>query len=201
MSYNPDLHHRRSHRLAGYDYSQSGAYFMTICTNNRECLFGDIVMGQMVLNAVGQIVADEWAKTAAMRPLIESDEWVVMPNHFHAIVFIKNDTATSVGARRAVPSSKTSTEYKNTAPYMPDRGPTEAFGCPVPGSLSTIVRSFKSAVTKQVNLLRQTPGLVLWQRNFWDHVIRNEVDCNRIREYIHTNPQRWQMDSLHQDSN
>jgi len=199
MSYDPDCHHRRSYRLAGYDYTQSGAYFITICTSNRECLFGEIVMGQMRLNIMGHIVADEWTKTVAMRPAIESDEWVVMPNHFHAIVLINNDKAPLLGARRAVPSSHTSTEYQHTVPDIPHRAPREAFGCPVPGSIPTIVRSFKSAVTKQVNLLRQTPGSVLWQRNFWDHVIRNEVDCNRIREYIQTNPQRWELDSLHPD--
>jgi REP element-mobilizing transposase RayT len=185
MSYDPDLHHRRSNRLVGYDYSQTGAYFITICTNNRECLFGDIGMGQMTLNAVGQIVADEWMKTVAMRSSIESDEWVVMPNHFHALVVVNNDTA--------MLSPEQSTEYQYTG--------SETFGCPVRGSIPTIVRSFKSAVTKRVNLLRQTPGLPLWQRNYWDHVIRDEVDFNRIREYIQINPQRWELDSLHQDSN
>ena len=135
MRYDPDKHHRRSIRLKGYDYSQIGAYFITICTQNRECLFGKIVDGKMVLNPFGRIVADEWTKTALIRDEIKLDEWVVMPNHFHGIVVVTNCRGT---ARRA---------------------PTvERFGKPVSGSIPTIVRSFKSAVTKRINELRQTPG-------------------------------------------
>lgn len=89
MQYNPDLHHRSSIRLKGYDYSQPGAYFITICTHNRACLFGHIVNGAMVLNDVGKIVADEWMKSDEIRNEIELDEWVVMPNHMHAIVMIR----------------------------------------------------------------------------------------------------------------
>ncbi|MBW2185548.1 MAG: transposase [Deltaproteobacteria bacterium] len=183
MAYNPDIHHRRSNRLAGYDYSQGGVYFITICTDNKECLFGEIVNGHMMMNNLGKIVADEWIKTGTKRDNINLDDWVVMPNHFHGIVIIDNDMEQypSVGAQRAVPLSG-------------------RFGCLVAGSLSTIIRSFKSAVTKQTNIIRQTPKLPLWQRNYWDHVVRDEADLNRIREYIHTNPQRWELDSLHRES-
>ena len=89
MKYNPDIHHRRSMRLQGYDYSSPGAYFVTICTQNRECLFGEIVARKMVLNDAGKIVADEWIKTGDIRDEIELDAWVVMPNHFHGIVMIR----------------------------------------------------------------------------------------------------------------
>jgi len=85
MPYNPDIHHRRSIRLPGYDYAQPGAYFITACTHNRECLFGDIVDRAMRLNDVGRIVAEEWIKTGTIRPEITLDEWVVMPNHFHGV--------------------------------------------------------------------------------------------------------------------
>jgi len=91
MKYDPEKHHRRSIRLKGYDYSQAGAYFVTICTKNRECLFGDVIDDGMMLNEYGTIVANEWKKSAKIRDEIELDEWVVMPNHFHGIVVIRSD--------------------------------------------------------------------------------------------------------------
>ncbi|CAK8713892.1 Transposase IS200-like domain-containing protein [Candidatus Electronema halotolerans] len=95
MSYNPDIHHRRSIRLRGYDYSQAGVYFVTLCTHNRECLFGEIANGAMQLNAAGKIVADEWLKIAQIRDEIELDEWAVMPNHLHGIMVLTD----TVGAK------------------------------------------------------------------------------------------------------
>ena len=174
MKYDPNVHHRRSIRLQGYDYSQAGAYFVTICTRNRKCIFGEILGGEMRLNEVGRIVSREWIRTAEIRTEIELDAWVVMPNHFHAILVIADRRGT---ARRA---------------------PTvEQFGRPVSGSVPTIVRSFKSAVTKRVNELCHTPGTPLWQRNYWERIIRNEREWNRIREYIQNNPIQWELDKLH----
>ncbi len=168
------VQNRRSIRLQGYDYSQVGAYFITVCTRNRECLFGEILDGNMRLNDAGRIVADEWLKTAEIRDKIELDEWVVMPDHFHGIVVITDGRGT---ARRA---------------------PTnERFGKPVEDSIPTIVRSYKSAVTKRTNELHQTPAAKLWQRNYWEHIIRNEQELHRIREYIHNNPAQWEMDKLY----
>ncbi len=89
MKYDPNKHHRRSIRLKGYDYSSAGAYFITICAYQRACLFGEIVDGMMQLNEFGQIVADEWLKSSEIRREIALDEWVVMPNHIHGIVFIQ----------------------------------------------------------------------------------------------------------------
>ena len=167
---------RRSIRLQGYDYSRPGAYFITICTHNREFLFGTIVDGEMVLNQYGKIVADEWMKTPKIRREIKLDEWVVMPNHFHGIVWIRRGTA-----RRAPTNTR--------------RAPTvEQFGKPVAGSLSTIVQAFKSAVTKHINQLRNTPGMKLWQRNYWEHIIRNDDELNRIRQYVIDNPMQWETD-------
>jgi hypothetical protein len=99
MKYNPEIHDRRSIRLKGYDYSQAGAYFITICTQNRACLFGDVVDGEMRLTNAGLVVADEWAKTAVIRDEIELDEWVVMPNHFHGILVVANGRGTARGSR------------------------------------------------------------------------------------------------------
>ena len=166
-----DRHHRRSLRLSGYDYSQNGAYFVTVCTQNRECLFGKIENGEMLLNNAGRIVLEEWVKTAEIRSNIELDECVVMPNHFHGILVVSDRRGT---ARRA--------------PTM------ERFGQPVSGSIPTVIRSFKSAVAKRINEMRQTPALQLWQRNYYEHVIRNESEWNRIRQYIIDNPMRWNMD-------
>src|SRR3970282_109225 len=99
MRYNPEKHHRRSIRLGGYDYGQSGAYFVTICTKNRECLFGEIVDGKMRLNHSGQIVQEEWSRTSIVRPDVELDAFVIMPNHVHGIIcFVENSGGT---ARRA----------------------------------------------------------------------------------------------------
>ncbi len=171
MKYQTDIRHRSSLRLKGYDYKQAGVYFVSMCTLNRTCFFGDIVNGEMMLNAEGQIVAGEWIKTAEIRNNIELDEWVVMPNHFHGILVINECRGT---ARRA---------------------PTvEQFGKPVPNSIPTIIRSFKSAVTKRINKLRNSPGAKIWQRNYYEHIIRNEDELNCIREYITNNPLKWEFD-------
>lgn len=183
MKYNPDIHRRRSIRLRGYDYSQAGAYFVTICTQHRECLFGKITDQVMRLNDAGAIAAKCWQGIPLHFPHAALDEWTVMPNHVHGIIVI-TDTAGRGTACRA-PTHR--------APA------TERFGKPVSGSLPTVVRSYKSAVTRHINILRTTPGNRLWQRNYWDHVIRNETELHRIRQYIRNNPTRWQEDALHPD--
>ncbi len=182
-------HHRRSIRLQGYDYAQAGAYFITVCTQNRHHLFGKIIDGKMALNDVGGIVADEWMKTAEIRNNIKLDEWVIMPNHFHGILIIESR---STGTARRAPTD---------ARRPPTRTPTEQFGKPVSGSLPTIIRSFKSAVTKRVNEIRNMPGAKLWQRNYWEHIIRNENEYHRIAQYIHDNPAKWENDRLNDKTN
>ena len=174
MKYDPEIHHRRSIRLRGYDYSQAGAYFVTICTQGRECFFGDIVEGEMRLNDAGRVVADEWIKSAEIRREIELDDWGVMPNHFHGILVIAGRD-TVFGGRGDRPVAPTG---------------------PQPRSIGAVMAGFKSAVTKRINERRKTPGEKLWQRNYWEHVIRNESELNRIREYIHNNPSQWEMDKL-----
>ena len=183
MKYNPDIHHRRSIRLRNYDYAQAGAYFVTICVQHRECLFGEIIDQAMRLNAVGRTAAECWQDIPVHFPHAASDEWTVMPNHVHGIVVITDTAGRDTACR--VPTHRTPT--------------TEQFGKPVSGSLPTVVRSFKSAVTRHVNILRDTPGNKLWQPRYWEHVIRNETELYRIREYIRTNPARWQEDALHPD--
>ncbi len=174
MPYNPDVHHRRSIRLKEYNYAQAGAYFVTIVTYQRESLFGEIVDGVMKLNEWGEIARREWFKTAELRPYIElyEDEFVVMPNHAHGILWMNDD----VGAERC---------SAPTTPHVPA------------GSLGAIVRAYKSAVTYAINAARQTRGMVVWQRNYYEHIIRNDADLNRIREYVVNNPLKWADDDLY----
>jgi putative transposase len=179
MPYDPRRHHRRSIRLKGYDYTQAGAYFITICTQDRRRLFGEVVNGRMRLNDAGEIVRDEWFRTAALRPYVrlDDDEFVAMPNHIHGIVRIVGDV-----------------EVRHHAEERRRRAVGEQFGKPVPGSVSTIIRAFKSATTRGINALRDTPGGVVWQRNYYEHVIRDEDALHRIQRYIIANPARWTFD-------
>ena len=151
---------------------------MTVCTQNKECLFGSIMNGQMLLNPCGEIVQEEWLRTATLRSNVELDEFVVMPNHFHGIIFIVDGRGT---ARRA--------------PTFVDIAPVrERFGKPVRGSVPTILRSFKAAVTKRINESRSAPWTSVWQRNYYEHVIRNENELFEIRQYIQNNPMKWDLD-------
>ena len=183
MSFDPAIHHRRSLRLKGYDYAQAGAYFVTICTQDRACLFGEVVDGEMRLNEWGEIVSRTWHDLPNHVANVALDEFVVMPNHIHGIIVIDNvvGAGSGVGARHAVPLQ--------TVPPQ-----TERFGRPVAGSIPTIIRSFKSAVTKQINEQRATPGMPVWQRNYYEHIIRNEASLARIRDYIVNNPMQWALD-------
>jgi putative transposase len=173
------LKHRRSIRVQGYDYSQAGAYFVTICTQNRKCLFGEIADGRMVVNHAGRIVDQCWYDIPSHFPHIALDQYVVMPNHLHGIIVISEGRGTAC-CRGTACRAPTTTE--------------EQFGHPVVGSVPTIIRSFKSAATKRINEIRNTPGAKLWQRNFYERIIRNDDELNRIREYIANNPLQWEMD-------
>lgn len=169
MAEGRNVRQRYSIRLPDYDYSQSGVYFLTLCVHNRLCLFGDVLDGTMHLNELGKIVAAEWLRTPVVRPQVILDEQVLMPNHFHAIIAIEN-------SRRGV------------LPYARPtfRSPSQTVGA--------VVRGFKSATTKQINEFRGTPGAVLWQRSFYEHVVRNDDELTRIRKYIDNNPLQWSLD-------
>jgi len=181
MKYDPQRHHRRSIRLRGYDYTRPGAYFVTIVTRRRECLLGEIVDGKMVLSEYGRIVAEEWERTALVRPYVRLDEFVVMPNHIHGIIWIVGDDAVGatrpVGATRRVAPTGSTTGGRPTGPRA--------------GSLGAIIAQFKSAAAKRINQIRGTPGVPVWQRNYYEHIVRNERALNAIRQYIRNNPARW----------
>jgi REP element-mobilizing transposase RayT len=180
---------RHSIRLKGYDYSQAGSYFVTICTQHRECMFGEIVDGEMILNDMGKIVKNEWVLTERLRENVHCGKNIVMPNHFHGIIVITGGGT----ARRARTDGMrhTPTDGTHHAPTV------ERFGKPVSNSIPTIIRAFKSAVTREINRFRQTPGEKLWQRNYYEHVIRDEKDHHRLYRYIESNPLKWELDSLH----
>lgn len=155
---------RRSIRLQGYDYSRAGAYFVTVCTQNRQCLFGENVDGKMALNDAGRMIQTIWNGLPEHYHHVELDEFVVMPNHLHGIIAI-------VGAG-----------------LKPAPTPINQHGLP------EIVRALKTFSARRINEMRNTPGAKLWQRNYYEHIIRNDDELNRIREYIANNPSQWEMD-------
>ena len=186
MNFIVDIHRRRSIRLRDFDYSSAGAYFVTICTFERECLFGEIVDGVMRLSCFGEIVRDEWIRTQTLRSDVELDEFVIMPNHFHAILVINN-----VGATRWVAlDGPWQSENRATQRVAPTTGP-------VSGSVGAIIGQFKSAATKRINPLRNNPGGAVWQRNYYERVIRTDRELDNIRQYIADNPARWADDENH----
>lgn len=173
--YNPDIHHRRSIRLKEYDYSQGGGYFVTICTYNREYIFGSVADGKIELNEWGKMVLEWWNNLLEHYPNISLDEFVVMPNHIHGIIIITDAAPMRAGQPRP---------YKKTAPNSETQKHT----------LGRIVAFFKYQSTKHINGLRGTPGISIWQRNYYEHIIRSENELNRIREYIIGNPFKWETD-------
>ena len=152
-------HHRRSIRLRHYDYARPGSYFLTLCTYNRKLLFGYITDNKMVLNTYGQIVAEELSRTPTLRSEVNLDEFVVMPNHLHAILTINERAPREqpVGAHGRAPLHRP------------------------PRSVGAMVAGFKAVVTKRINAVRGTRGAPVWQRNYYEHVIRSEADLARVR--------------------
>lgn len=186
------LHNRRSIRLKGYDYAQTGAYFVTICTKNRECLFGEIADGDVVLNEWGEIVKNEWLRTLKIRPNVIVDEYIVMPNHLHGILIIVDDGRGGRGVSQYAPTTITP-PYAPTMQCDPTTNNQNTFKSPSK-TIGAIIRGFKSATTKQINISRNTPGQPVWQRNYYEHIIRDDESLHRIRQYITQNPIRWQND-------
>jgi REP element-mobilizing transposase RayT len=225
----PFLHRRRSLRLKHYDYSQPGGYFITICSHNWKCIFGEIGDGSMRVNEFGMIVREEWLRSPKVRTEVILDAFIVMPNHFHGIIIInevegeRNDIRTD--GRGAQPCARTM-GGKGTQPKDGDRdsqsvrarsqSPTEANNvrtppnCDVhigahsraplrrtPKSLGSFVAGFKSIVTKRVNEIRGSWGQPVWQRNYYEHVIRDDEHLYTIRDYVLNNPARWSDDEFY----
>lgn len=201
-----------SARLKGWDYRTNGFYFVTICTHDRQHFFGDVVNGEMQLSAIGEIVAQEWEKTPQIRPYVIPDEWVVMPNHFHAIVaihnqppvetFRRNVSTTDHGTHRNAPTTNhgtpqnpvettrrvVSTDNHGTHRNVPTNNATGLKS----KSLGAIIGQFKSVCTKQIWALGYSD--FRWQPRFYDHIIRDESALMNIRQYIADNPLKWHLD-------
>lgn len=163
----PKPRNRRSIRLPDYDYSQDGGYFITICTHDRECFFGDIVRGEMVLNDAGNMAKEYWLEIPKHYPNVVLGEFVVMPNHVHGILTIKT---------QSVPIPVRQNKFQKI----------------IPGSIGSIVRGYKIGVTKWFR--KNTEIHTVWQRNYYEHIIRDETSLNRIQEYIIHNPINWERD-------
>ena len=175
MGFDPERHHRRSLRLKGYDYTQAGAYFVTICTQDRACLFGEVVGDAMRLNDAGRMVVAEWERLAKRFPGVELDAFVVMPNHVHGILVITDPVGAGL-----VPAHDGATT--RVAPTVGD-----------------IVGAFKSRTTVGYIHGVKARGWPpfrrrLWQRNYYEHIIRHDESLNRIRRHIAENPLRWHLD-------
>ncbi|MDP1633511.1 MAG: hypothetical protein Q8L69_02360 [Gallionellaceae bacterium] len=209
MVFNPDIHHRRSIRLRGYDYSQAGMYFVTICTQGRLCLFGDVVDGAMQLNDAGLMIERWYSDLKNKFPDIECGEFVCMPNHIHAIVVnvgadlrVRPDDLRvrpdDLRVRPDLPAQTVQTGQTHTKAGQTHGSAPTGVGT----SLSGVVQWFKTMSTNEYirgvkqNGWQPFPAK-LWQRNYYEHIIRDEDSYLKIAEYIQTNPQGWQMDTYH----
>ena len=196
MPYNPNIHHRRSIRLKGYDYTQQGAYFVTICTHQRNCLFGEIVDGEMKLNTNGEIARGSWLSIPRHFQNVELDEFVIMPNHLHGIILIVNNSEVEFseveGEALAISNDQNQQNLSRQcfAPTV-NTGETIKINGTKPQSLAAIIQNYKSVSTRQINRINKAQGSVIWQRNYYEHIIRDEEALNNIRQYIFNNPINW----------
>ena len=196
MTSQPGNRRRRSIRLLGYDYTQPGAYFVTICAHERQHLFGEVVDGQMRLSSAGRVVDWYWRRLPQHFPHVRLGAHMVMPNHAHVILWI-------VDAVGATHSPTISGQMVNAVPTDgPDQtqrvlgnapSPLRPNG-PAPGSVGAIIGNFKSVTTRRINKMNHTPGDPVWQRNFYERIVRNERALHAIRQYIADNPARWHLD-------
>jgi putative transposase len=186
MPYDPSRHHRQSIRLRAYDYSQSGAYFVTLVTQGRALLFSNPVFQR--------VVETLWQRIPQHCPHVALDAWVVMPKHLHGILLLDSSAADHTrmpkepaGVDRASTKSSVCGAVRLSA-TVPVRGP-------LPASLGTIVGNFKAVTTRRINAIRKTQGARVWQRNYYERVIRNERELEATREYIRNNPVNWTLDT------
>jgi len=199
MKYDADIHHRRSIRLRDYDYLQAGTYFVTICTNHRQSLLGDVVCGEIRLNDAGNMAQSVWNEIPDHYPGVHIDTNIIMPNHIHFIVTVGAGPRACPGFTDPDPIG-----YNQTQTGHPQGGaPTGINTANETGGLSLpdVVHRYKTMTTKRyVDGVKQNgwppfPGK-LWQRNYWEHIVRDEPELNRIRQYIRNNPAQWDQDTL-----
>ena len=191
MTFNPNIHHRRSMRLKGYDYSQEGLYFITICVQNRNCWFGNIENGDMELNEIGIIANKYWMEIPNHYPQVKLHEHIIMPNHLHGIIEIvgichgkslHDDAGNTVGTCHGMSLSQPKSHERH-------------FAKPISGSVSTIINQYKSSVKRWCN--KNNYEYFQWQSRFNDHIIRNEQSLETISNYILNNPTKWVDDKFY----
>lgn len=187
-NYKPNIHHRKSIRLQGYDYSKSGLYYITICLDDRKCLFGNIVRGnydEMVLNDAGEIADKCWLEIPKHFPNAVLHEYIIMPNHVHGIIeLVKNDYA-------GIQNDVVLVGIQNFEPLQEN---VNKFQKIIPHSIGSIVRGYKIGVTKWFR--SNTDIEFVWQRNYYENIIRTEHSYLRISEYIINNPKNWDEDDF-----
>lgn len=176
---------RKTIRFQGYDYSQEGLYFVTLCCWDKVCRFGKVQIGEMVLNEMGEIARTEWLKTEQIRQNVELGEFIIMPNHMHAIIIINNNIA--VGANCIRPD----VDVQNGVCNTPLQSPSHTIGA--------IIRGYKSAVTRQIKLMYGMQDIRIWQRNYYEHIIRNDHSYQNISDYIKSNPSNWLQDDYYNE--
>ena len=172
MTFNPFIHHRKSIRLKDYDYSMSGLYFITICCNDRMCIFGEIINGDITLNNLGNSAKECWLEIPDHFPNAILHEFIIMPNHVHGIIELIN-----------LDSVKSETSHVNKFQKM------------IPNSIGSIVKGFKIGVTKWAR--KNSDIITVWQRNYHEHIIKNQISYHNISSYIVNNPQKWQDDKFY----
>ncbi len=200
--FNPSIHHRKSIRLKGYDYAQPGAYFITICTHQKECMFGNVVSGEMVLNEFGKIAMNHWRLLGDRFPNTFIDEYVIMPNHMHGIIIINEPEYSypTVGAGfTPVQNGVGPNQQGQPQGLRPTDNDDRKFQIEQPRGLplGDIVGAYKSLVFKECLALSKNQGKYLgklWQRNYFEHIVRNETAYQKIIEYIQNNPAQWELD-------
>lgn len=178
MPYNPQIHHRRSIRLADYDYAQSGAYFVTLNAWDHNPIFGVVLDGIVRLSPIGEIVRYHWLRLPDLFP-VDLDAWVIMPDHMHGIILLHGKGEASGGS-----------SFPETTSAPPDASPLRPRGTN-PNSLGGIIQNFKSITTRRINQQGGVSGGRVWQRNYYEHIVRDDEGLDRIRRYIDGNPYRW----------
>jgi putative transposase len=182
-TYKPDIHHRRSIRLKGYDYSQAGLYFITICTHERACLFGNIIhntLSEMKLNDAGKFADECWRAIPQHFPNVILHAYIIMPNHIHGIIEL-NWNGMNVGSNN----------------YSPQPPPQQPFASPSK-TIGSVIRGFKIGVTKWFQ--QNTCIKSVWQRNYYEIIIRDAQSHQYITDYIISNPVKWKNDKFHTNS-
>ena len=204
MPYDPKIHHRKSIRLKGYDYSQDGLYFVTICCENKVCRFGNIKDGEMYLNEYGKIAYTQWLKLGERFTNCELDDFQIMPNHMHGIIVLnnpvtqtrlvsKNAENNTAGATLAVAPNDENNEIIETERAGASPAPTGA-------TLGNIIGAYKSIVANECLKIYKSKNArmgKLWQRNYYEIIIRNQHSYQRISEYIINNPAKWDSDKFY----